>query len=159
MRQLIKTAALTLLPLVLADYAQAAENAPKVITLSCDGTLTRTYGASKPADLPEPLQNIGAVVNLNEQTVFFLGIMVEPKAPAAARIMAANALLDRGWGKAAQLVAIDGEIKQLVEVKLNVVTAGEPRAIEHSSPTASSEKSANQPAAPQPIDIIDLDCS
>jgi hypothetical protein len=31
-------------------------------------------------------------------------------------------LLDRGWGKAAQLVAIDGEIRQLVEVKLNVVT-------------------------------------
>jgi hypothetical protein len=30
MRQLIKTAALTLLPLVLAGYAQAAENAPKV---------------------------------------------------------------------------------------------------------------------------------
>jgi hypothetical protein len=76
MRQLIKTAALTLLPLVLAGYAQAAENAPKVITLSCDGTLTRTYGASKPADLPEPLQKIGAVVNLNEQTVFFLGYVV-----------------------------------------------------------------------------------
>jgi hypothetical protein len=36
--------------------------------------------------------------------------------------MAANALLDRGWGKAAQLVAVDGEIRQLVEVKLNVVT-------------------------------------
>ena len=35
--------------------------------------------------------------------------------------MAANALLDRGWGKAAQLVAVDGEIRQLVEVKLNVV--------------------------------------
>jgi hypothetical protein len=76
MRQLIKTAALTLLPLVLAGYEQAAENAPKVITLSCDGTLTRTYGASKPADLPEPLQKIGAVVNLNEQTVFFLGYVV-----------------------------------------------------------------------------------
>ena len=37
--------------------------------------------------------------------------------------MAANALLDRGWGKAAQLVAVDGEIRQLVEVKLNVVQA------------------------------------
>src|SRR5262249_37280405 len=47
--------------------------------------------------------------------------MRQPKAPPAARVMAANALLDRGWGKAAQLVAIDGEIKQLVEVKLNVV--------------------------------------
>ena len=38
--------------------------------------------------------------------------------------MAANALLDRGWGKAAQTVAVDGEIRQLVEVKLNVVQAG-----------------------------------
>ena len=43
--------------------------------------------------------------------------MRQPKAPPAARVMAANALLDRGWGKAAQLVAVDGEIRQLVEVK------------------------------------------
>ena len=51
-----------------------------------------------------------------------VGIMRQPKAPPAARVMAANALLDRGWGKAAQLVAVDGEIRQLVEVKLNVVS-------------------------------------
>jgi hypothetical protein len=31
--------------------------------------------------------------------------------------------MDRGWGKAAQLVQMDGEIRQLVEVKLNVVQA------------------------------------
>jgi len=48
-------------------------------------------------------------------------VMRQPKAPPAARVMAANALLDRGWGKAAQLVAVDGEIRQLVEVRLNVV--------------------------------------
>ena len=48
-------------------------------------------------------------------------VMRQPKAPPAARVMAANALLDRGWGKAGQLVAVDGEIRQLVEVKLNVV--------------------------------------
>jgi hypothetical protein len=88
-----------------------------------------------------------------------VGIMRQPKAPPAARVAAAIHLLDRGWGKAARLVAVDGEIKQLVEVKLNVVTAGESRAIEHSSPTASSENSANQPATLQPIDIIDVDCS
>jgi hypothetical protein len=52
-----------------------------------------------------------------------VSIMVEPKAPAAARIMAANSLMDRGWGKAAQLVDVQGEIRQLVEVKLNVVQA------------------------------------
>src|SRR6516165_1475381 len=57
-----------------------------------------------------------------------VGIMRQPKAPPAARVMAANALLDRGWGKAAQLVAIDGEVRQLVEVKLSVI---EPKVIGH----------------------------
>ena len=52
-----------------------------------------------------------------------VSIMVEPKAPAAARIMAANSLMDRGWGKAAELVDVQGEVRQLVEVKLNVVQA------------------------------------
>src|SRR5262249_28086721 len=40
---------------------------------------------------------------------------------------------------------------QLVEVKLNVVTAGKPLAIEHSSPTASSENSTNSPKLPRPF--------
>jgi hypothetical protein len=52
-----------------------------------------------------------------------VSIMVEPKAPAAARIMAANSLLDRGWGKAAQLVDVQGDVKHVVEVKLSVVQA------------------------------------
>src|SRR5215471_3890967 len=56
-------------------------------------------------------------------------VMRQPKAPPAARVMAANALLDRGWGKAAQLAAqlvqVDGEVRQLVEVKLNVVHASQ----------------------------------
>ena len=49
-------------------------------------------------------------------------VMRQPNSPPAARVLAANSLLDRGWGKAAQLVAVDGEIRQLVEVKLSVVT-------------------------------------
>ena len=52
-----------------------------------------------------------------------VSIMVEPKAPAAARIMAANSLLDRGWGKAPQHVEHEGAIKQLVRVELSVVQA------------------------------------
>jgi hypothetical protein len=75
MRHRAGTTALALLPLVLGGHAQAAENEGKVITLSCDGTLSRIYGANKPAD-PEPLRTTGAVVNLNEQTVFFLGYVV-----------------------------------------------------------------------------------
>jgi len=41
-----------------------------------------------------------------------------------------HGLTDRGSGKAAQLVAVDGEIKQLVEVKLNVVQPDRPRNID-----------------------------
>src|SRR5215470_11165833 len=50
-----------------------------------------------------------------------VNIMEQPKTPPQARLMAAGMVIDRGWGKATQLVAIDGEIRQLVEVKLNVV--------------------------------------
>lgn len=39
-----------------------------------------------------------------------VGIMNQPKAQPAARVQAANSLLDRGWGKAAQpLTGGDGE--------------------------------------------------
>jgi hypothetical protein len=36
-------------------------------------------------------------------------IMVQPKAPAAARVAAAVALLDRGWGKPAQTILGDAD--------------------------------------------------
>jgi hypothetical protein len=66
-----------------------------------------------------------------------VSIMVEPKAPAAARIMAANSLMDRGWGKAAQLVAVEGKVRQLIEVKLSVVQATPARDIDATrEPTA-----------------------
>lgn len=38
-----------------------------------------------------------------------VGIMEQPDAPPAARVAAVNALLDRGWGKAAQPIDGDGE--------------------------------------------------
>jgi hypothetical protein len=75
MRHIIKIAALALVPLVLGGHARAAENEGKVITLSCAGTLTPTYGANKP-EAPQPLQKTALVVNLDEQTVFFLGYVV-----------------------------------------------------------------------------------
>jgi len=37
------------------------------------------------------------------------GIMNEPDAPHAARVSAANSLLDRGWGKPSQPIAGDDE--------------------------------------------------
>ena len=85
-----------------------------------------------------------------------VSIMVEPKAPAAARIMAANSLRDRGWGKAAQLVDVQGEVKQLIEVKLSVVQAAparnidatcEPIALEHKD-NSDDQRISNQPVEP-----------
>jgi hypothetical protein len=107
MRHLIKTAALALLPLVLGGHAQAAENEGKLITLSCDGTLTRAYGANKPAD-PEPLQKTGAVVNLDEQTVFFLGYVVPIESVDEASInFGARQIVDYGF-----IVGITGHIER-----------------------------------------------
>ena len=47
--------ALALLLPVLGEHARAAGNEPNVITLSCEGTLTPTYGANKP-EAPQPSQ-------------------------------------------------------------------------------------------------------
>jgi hypothetical protein len=38
-----------------------------------------------------------------------VGIMNQAEAPPAARVAAANAILDRGWGKPAQPIDGDGE--------------------------------------------------
>jgi hypothetical protein len=61
--------------LIAVGHLRAAENEPKVITLSCDGALTRTSGANKPMDM-QVLQQTSVVVNLDDQTVFFLGYVV-----------------------------------------------------------------------------------
>jgi len=63
-------------------------------------------------------------------------------------VAAAIHLLDRGWGKAAQLVAVDGEIRQLVEVKLNVVT---PNNLEQTT-----TKLLTNPEKPNDINAVDL---
>jgi hypothetical protein len=73
MTHIIKTM-VVLLPLVLSGgHARAVD--PTVITLSCDGTLTATYGANKPKNMEES-QKISVVVSLDDQTVLFLGHVV-----------------------------------------------------------------------------------
>ena len=65
-----------------------------MITLSCDGTLTRTYyGANKPADR-EPFQTTTVVVNLDEQTMVFLGYIVPIYDVDEASLTSAQ---DRSW--------------------------------------------------------------
>lgn len=45
-----------------------------------------------------------------------VGIMNETKSPAAARVAAANALMDRGWGKPTQpLSGEDGQPIQIIQ--------------------------------------------
>mgnify|MGYP001574121777 CR=1 FL=1 len=51
-----------------------------------------------------------------------VGIMNQPTAPEAARVSAANSLLDRGWGKAAQ--AITGEDGGAISVIVQKFTDG-----------------------------------
>ena len=53
-------------------------------------------------------------------------IMSEPKAPAAARVAAAQALLDRGWGKATQPIA--GEDGKPIEISQVTRTIIDPNA-------------------------------
>src|SRR5215469_13731457 len=65
--------ALALVPLVLGGLA-AADNEPKVVTLSCDGTLTDTTRTPFPLDhQPKPIEQMGVVANLNMRTVSFMG--------------------------------------------------------------------------------------
>lgn len=49
------------------------------------------------------------------------GIMEQPDAPSAARVAAANSLLDRGWGKPVQAISNEegGPFKLVVEWKSN----------------------------------------
>jgi hypothetical protein len=55
----------------------AAKNEPKVVTLSCDGTVADTSSAPTiPVDhQPKPIEKMGIVANLNERTVSFMGFV------------------------------------------------------------------------------------
>ncbi len=73
----IKPAALSLLLLVFLGGHAQAENERKVITLSCDGTLTYTMirdSRSLPemSPPPEQIKKVDVVVNLDERMVSFL---------------------------------------------------------------------------------------
>lgn len=66
--------------------------------------------SGNPGGRPKALRQVEALAR--EQTVDALKtletIHKNPKAPPAARVAAANALLDRGWGKARQALEMGG---------------------------------------------------
>ncbi len=59
--------------------------------------------------MAKALTDIRSLARVHTQSALnvLAGIMNEPKAPHAARVSAANSLLDRGFGKATQLIAGD----------------------------------------------------
>ena len=56
-------------------------------------------------------------------------IMGSPKAPASARVAAAQALLDRGWGKAPQPISGDEDNPLKIERVLRVIICAEPEGL------------------------------
>jgi hypothetical protein len=61
------------------------------------------------------------------------GIMNQPKCNPSARVHAAEALLDRGWGKSTQLLAPADGARSLTEIKLVIIDTAhrDERVIEH----------------------------
>lgn len=55
------------------------------------------------------------------------GIMNKTDAPEAARVSAANSLLDRGWGKATQPISGDGENPLQIIQKIERVIVDAPK--------------------------------
>lgn len=58
-----------------------------------------------------------------------LSVMNQPESPPAARVSAANSILDRGWGKPAQPVDGDGEggaIELIHRIERVIVNAPNP---------------------------------
>ena len=56
--------------------------------------------------------DIKSIARVHTQSAIntLVGIMRQPKAPAAARVQASQVLLDRGWGKPAQTVGQDPDL-------------------------------------------------
>lgn len=56
--------------------------------------------------------DIKALARVHTETALWVlaKIMSADDAPPAARVAAANALMDRGWGKAAQAIEVTGEL-------------------------------------------------
>jgi Family of unknown function (DUF5681) len=79
--------------------------------------------SGNPGGRPKALRQVEEFAR--EQTVDALKtletIHKNPKAPPAARVAAANALLDRGWGKSRQALEMGGLEASPMEHKLKIV--------------------------------------
>ena len=74
---------------------------------------------------PKPLPKIRSLARSHTRTALnvLVGVMRNTKAAAPARIAAANAILDRGWGKAAQAIenGDDGALELIHRIERVIV--------------------------------------
>jgi hypothetical protein len=74
-------------------------------------------------------------------------IMRSPKATPAARVSAATALLDRGWGRAPQTIDLrhHADFRTLTDDELTAIAAGEIMAPNGGGNPAAAKKNSSQP--------------
>jgi hypothetical protein len=113
-------AATLLVPLLVpGQHARAAE--PKVITLSCDGTFTdTTYRDAN----PEPMKNMGVVVNLDARTVSFMGYVARIKDVDEANISFGGSQI--GEHKEDYRISITGDIDRVTGHMIATTTTSDP---------------------------------
>jgi hypothetical protein len=77
------------------------------------------------SQMPKTLTEIRSLARGHTRTALnvLVGVMRSTKAPAPARIAAANAILDRGWGKAAQAIenGDDGALELIHRIERVIV--------------------------------------
>jgi hypothetical protein len=74
--------------------------------------------------MPRPVTEIRSLARSHTRTALnvLVGVMRNTKAPPPARIAAANAILDRGWGKAPQAIANgDGALELIHKIERIIV--------------------------------------
>ena len=74
------------------------------------------------------------------------GIMGQKSAPAAARVAAANSLLDRGWGKPAQpFTGADAEGPVIVAIR-DIIVPAKPNGADTGHPDSGGVRASHRPS-------------
>ncbi len=80
--------------------------------------------------MPRAVTEIRSLARSHTRTALnvLVGVMRSKDATAAAKVSAANAILDRGWGKAAQAVEIggDGPLELIQKIERIIVSPENP---------------------------------
>jgi hypothetical protein len=80
--------------------------------------------------MPKAVTEIRSLARSHTRTAInvLVGVMRHPQATPAARVAAANAILDRGWGKATQAIenGNDGALELIHRIERVIVHPGNP---------------------------------